>query len=1651
MNKKIFVSFFLSAVLVFGLFAFAAPARAEASTLWGAAKEQLGANASTFSIISLVKSWAAKFSIAIPEWGIAGTYNSRTLNAAFLRNVTSAGSASAAPVGGGVPGNVYTSTSPSSLYQGENANVNWNATDIVSGSCVAASSPANPTFSGPIADSGNQQVTVNQSSTWIVTCTGLDGVLVRRESTIAAYNRETNSAEVLGSVTQLSPITVNTNESTNFDYSVSSLPGLSLAETACNIDFGNGTNSGTIYYVMGQDLFIANEPGATVSSNGLGGLNFSVPHTYTQPGTYTAHVVCSDVLGTVTSDTTITVVGAGADTQVPTIANTAPGACVSGLNPTDVWAASAVLATSTPTCNFGTSNSTITLAGNLDDNVGVASFTIDAVTPNNPTPTRIYNLTVPSPAPMFASFSVDYNFSVAGNYTFIETVMDANGNTAALQKIVTYQPATACSQQTVTGLQLLAAATVGQPYGPVNLTPGFSQPWMSYTLSSGTLPAGISLVPYPGGLNIAGTPTQAGFFPFTVKLEIDNNVLGAAANLAISSGSNCTDYYFSYNLTVIPGSTGPLSIENHVTEQPSGVELSGSCSPVSSDGPLSSLKGKQAASTILARVLAPANENCNYGSTSSSTIHILSIPHTTNFPIASETITLISTPVGSASDILCTFSAIFDTAVLALGGDSCQTDYTFANGAGLYTIRETVTDTSGATYIVDKFVNYQVSGPRPMVVSQLTSTPNSVSSIPVDSSNTYSFETNVFQETAGGPYSNLACTIDWGDSSPISNATLIQVFPSNAASVNLAVLGGGYLGGTADHVYTALGTYTAHVVCNDDIATEQQNLTTHGESYTTIIVTGPADTVAPTISNTMKINGVTTAGNCSTSGMNTTCDFGTLYTSNLDWSGSFNDDSGSLAGLRADLFRPIPLSAVNLAFGAGISDLPHVASANLSAYMTTTGSYRLVESAADGASNSVNFSKTWNFVNDVDNPTIVNNNYTGPVTVQNANYNVSGVVTDPGFESQTVAIHQDAASVVCGPNTSAFDSVLSNVTTLTATVTPPSFSGPALVPQTSNCFQVSWNSNSGSGTLDYDSPVSFSFTQGVTQIGPQTFTTPVYKIVISISGNTVHMEFFGQNGNSITSSDTFCGIIAANAQFAFSGPAPCLTGTLNFPAPSSSGIDYVTATLNGNAVSSTNLVLSDPSHGTFAFSVTLAEGLNTINETVCDKAGHCANFTKQITLITDTDHDGVLDPNDQCVTVPGTAQFHGCPSGLNVSVEEVDASAKPALQTDTALQTKVFSSAAGSCAANIGNQIKNYDKIYNTCIAEATAKETFSPSGSDNKPRNFITDLAGIYITTGDKLVLVQSRVNPDGSHGYMGFDLPAMKSGESRNVGFNRTPGQDLKGLFVQDSIFSRNSKGIWNGSNRAQVIKGSELYVFKPDLVTWSDGQEIYPFTFISDSDWELDVCLQVPVGYTIVAPGTCDQTLISNEAKVVEFQVAATGSGAAAAFLAQATTEPSFTMNLTTKHKEAGSTVVKETNTSYQVSGLSSASRRANDLALAPIVAAEKAKADAVLAQATQAAQGQAVSAIAITFKLTLSAGTQSADVLRLQQYLNNHGFTVSASGPGSKGNETTYFGPKTKAALIAFQEAHRAEILTNLGLIHGTGILGPSTRAYINAHQ
>jgi hypothetical protein len=82
---------------------------------------------------------------------------------------------------------------------------------------------------------------------------------------------------------------------------------------------------------------------------------------------------------------------------------------------------------------------------------------------------------------------------------------------------------------------------------------------------------------------------------------------------------------------------------------------------------------------------------------------------------------------------------------------------------------------------------------------------------------------------------------------------------------------------------------------------------------------------------------------------------------------------------------------------------------------------------------------------------------------------------------------------------------------------------------------------------------------------------------------------------------------------------------------------------------------------------------------------------------------------------------------------------------------------------------------------------------------------------------------------------------------------------------------------------------------------------------------------------------------------------------------------------------------------------------------------------------------------SFTRTLKVGSRGDDVKALQIILNKDPRTkVSNTGAGSPGNESTYFGAKTKAAVIKYQELYKEKILAPNNLLRGTGIVGSATR-------
>jgi len=83
----------------------------------------------------------------------------------------------------------------------------------------------------------------------------------------------------------------------------------------------------------------------------------------------------------------------------------------------------------------------------------------------------------------------------------------------------------------------------------------------------------------------------------------------------------------------------------------------------------------------------------------------------------------------------------------------------------------------------------------------------------------------------------------------------------------------------------------------------------------------------------------------------------------------------------------------------------------------------------------------------------------------------------------------------------------------------------------------------------------------------------------------------------------------------------------------------------------------------------------------------------------------------------------------------------------------------------------------------------------------------------------------------------------------------------------------------------------------------------------------------------------------------------------------------------------------------------------------------------------------SGVSCTFTRNLFLGVSGADVQCLQRYLNSAGFTVAASGAGSVGFETMFYGPLTMAAVARWQAANNVS--------PAVGYFGPISTAKYNA--
>lgn len=91
----------------------------------------------------------------------------------------------------------------------------------------------------------------------------------------------------------------------------------------------------------------------------------------------------------------------------------------------------------------------------------------------------------------------------------------------------------------------------------------------------------------------------------------------------------------------------------------------------------------------------------------------------------------------------------------------------------------------------------------------------------------------------------------------------------------------------------------------------------------------------------------------------------------------------------------------------------------------------------------------------------------------------------------------------------------------------------------------------------------------------------------------------------------------------------------------------------------------------------------------------------------------------------------------------------------------------------------------------------------------------------------------------------------------------------------------------------------------------------------------------------------------------------------------------------------------------------------------------------------------------FNTNLKVGDEGVEVAELQEALSEQGFTFSANFgrienvAGVAGHRYGFYRDETASVVTGFQEKYANDILTPNGLQHGTGYVGASTRAKLNA--
>lgn len=314
------------------------------------------------------------------------------------------------------------------------------------------------------------------------------------------------------------------------------------------------------------------------------------------------------------------------------------------------------------------------------------------------------------------------------------------------------------------------------------------------------------------------------------------------------------------------------------------------------------------------------------------------------------------------------------------------------------------------------------------------------------------------------------------------------------------------------------------------------------------------------------------------------------------------------------------------------------------------------------------------------------------------------------------------------------------------------------------------------------------------------------------------------------------------------------------------------------------------------------------------------NTTTQLQLLIssptqDQDGDGVLDPNDDCPTVPGLINQNGCPFAdkTMARLRIVDhqksgicgfhSNGKPRETCEgplSGMPVKIFDRENPAFITAYGKRPKRHllDDIFeaNIGLVGACTTNTLGEciAGEDHGGKFLVIGKFDESATTGKIVYTGKFKNFKDGDNG----DEDDDEEDDDDNDGPTTPKTLLTKKLRIVKII--RKDGSVKYEAGFKTIVTGSRLEIIHPEYTVWQGKEELYPFIFSSEQSWSINICLSVPIGYQLVgvldineqilSTTECLQTGVSNETKIFVYRL-----------LEVASPEPNLSFHFTASHND------------------------------------------------------------------------------------------------------------------------------------------------------